>query len=176
MENQIDTVQEDSTNLNIQMRNKMATHIMRVEMPEGITREICETRGVMFLPSNEDIYRNLENILHMIAKSYLKHNFDIDKEPITDFNLYENNTFQNWSDQAVMVPLKLVDPLYTMRMFFDDEGETVLKWGDKIDDHPLRPATEETVKSEKGVMFIYPSYVKLVSQEGVKNYLEVNGK
>ena len=65
--------------------------------------------------------------------------------------------------------------VFQMRMTFDDKGETVFQWGDKYDDHPLRPDTFEKVKSERGILLVYPSYVKII-EDNVKDYMEVNGK
>ena len=163
--------EHDDTNagLKIAQRNKIAAHFMRVEIPEPITNEIWENRGVMFQPGNEDIKTNLGNVLHTIAKSFIKHNYNHDAIPIIDFNLYENNT--------PIQDVTLTDgSVFQMRMTFDDEGETVFQWGDKYDEHPLRPDTFETVKSERGMLLIYPNYVKVIEEKNVKNYMEVNGK
>ena len=74
--------------------------------------------------------------------AFIKHNYDQGAIPMIDFNLYENN-----------VPLQNVEitdgAVFQMRMMFDDEGETVFQWGDKVDEHPLRPDTFEKVKSER---------------------------
>ena len=55
--------EHDDTNagLKIAQRNKIAAHFMRVEIPEPITNEIWENRGVMFQPGNEDIKTNGNN-------------------------------------------------------------------------------------------------------------------
>ena len=141
---------------------------MRVEIPEPIVNEIWENRGVMFQPGNEDIKTNLGNVLHTIAKSFIKHNYQHDAIPIIDFNLYEDNT--------PLQDITITDgSVFQMRMTFDDKGETVFQWGDKYDDHPLRPDTFEKVKSERGILLVYPSYVKII-EDNVKDYMEVNGK
>jgi len=160
--------EETNAGLNIAQRNKIAAHFMRVEIPEPIVNEIWENRGVMFTAGNEDIKTNLGNVLHTIAKSFIKHNYDQDAIPIIDFNLYENNT--------PMHDVTITDgAVFQMRMTFDDKGETVFQWGDKYDEHPLRPDTFEKVKSERGILLVYPTYVKII-EDNVKDYMEVNGK
>jgi len=161
------------TDMNLSMRNKIAAHFMRVEVPETIVHEIWENRGVLFIPGNEDMAVNLNKILNDLAKAYIKFNHNLEIDPVHDFNIFHNgNSIVGDGDE---IPNKIVNPLYQMRMYFDNEGTTTFKWGES-NAHPLYPYTEEAVESERGMMLIYPTYVEIVDTKDVNSYLEINGR
>ena len=109
--NKLTTISEtnkehDDTNagLKIAQRNKIAAHFMRVEIPEPIVNEIWENRGVMFQPGNEDIKTNLANVLHTIAKSFIKLGFLTTPVLIANLSAPEASNFRPSSMLLIAPP------------------------------------------------------------------------
>tara|TARA_Y100001963_G_scaffold57311_2_gene80198 strand:- start:44767 stop:45342 length:576 start_codon:yes stop_codon:yes gene_type:complete len=139
----IEKEQEDiNKGLKIEMRNQTMCPIMRVEFPSEIVEEIKNT-------PDEDA---LDAILQKITKTYLKKAYNLEKKiEITKVSDYDPgiNTMNHYSDKIKIV------------MFLDDIGDASITWGSAENfgyGHDLYPPIHETIKSEKGVMLVIPSY------------------
>tara|TARA_Y100000356_G_C11180896_1_gene246799 strand:+ start:47 stop:682 length:636 start_codon:yes stop_codon:yes gene_type:complete len=152
--------EETNKGLAIELRNKIAANMMRVEFPKEVIEEIKE--GIENLNShpNEEFRNNLENIFKQIGKTFLKKCYGIEKQLKIDFRLYSNH--QNISSS----PENRLDYDHKIKaLLFTDGGNSFdFQWNSvELHDHPLRPDNFETVTTEPGVLIIYPSYNKINS-------------
>ena len=153
-----ETQQEhDETNhgLKIEMRNKVSAHFMRVELPEEIISEIIENKDA----DNQEFKDNLKFVLEKIGKTFLKKSYNLEKK-FTDIEIkFKEHDF---IDAYFNGPYQI-----QMLLFTQDKGETRFDWGNttSMTDHVLRPKMEETIKHERGVLLVYPSYVMGTSNE-----------
>lgn len=149
----IETQEEhDSTNhgLQIEMRNKPAAHFMRVEIPQSIIDEVLENQN----SDDQDFKDNLSFVFQQIGKTFLKKNFQLEKKLNIDWrfddkDMFIDTSFGEWEHQIQML------------LFFEDGGETTFTWGkEESKEHQLRPAVQEKYPHEKGVLLVFPSWVK----------------
>lgn len=150
-------IEHDETNhgLKIEMRNKVSAHFMRVELPEEIINEIIEYKDA----DNQEFKDNLKFVLEKIGKTFLKKSYNLEKK-FTDIKIkFKEHDF---IDAYFNGPYQI-----QMLLFTQDKGETRFDWGNTtvLTDHVLRPKMEETVKHERGVLLVYPSYVMGTSKE-----------
>ena len=80
--------QETNKGLAIELRNKIACPMMRVEFPKEIIEEI--EQGIE--NPDEQFRDNLNNIFKQIGKTFLKKCYGIEKQLKIDFRLYQNNS------------------------------------------------------------------------------------
>jgi len=138
--------EETNKGLAIELRNKIACPMMRVEFPSEILEEIKEGLDNLNSYSNEEFKSNLENIFKQIGKTFLKKSFSIEKQLKVDFRLYGS------SDKKYNHKVKAL-------LFTDGGNSFDFQWNSvELHDHPLRPNNFETVTTEPGVLIIYPSY------------------
>lgn len=144
--------EHDVTNhgLKIEMRNKIAAHFMRVEVPQSIIDEILEN----YNKSDDEFKKNLEFVFQQIGKTFLKKNFQLEKKLniewfFDDKDMFINNDFGEFDNQIQML------------LFLEEGGETSFTWGmDDHKEHQLRNDASEKYPHEKGVLLVYPSFVK----------------
>ena len=147
--------EETNKGLGIELRNKIAVPMMRVEFPSEILEEIKD--GI--INPTDEFRNNLENIFKQIGKTFLKKTFTLEKQLKIDFRTFKNNPNIEYEHKI-------------KALFFTNGGGMFnLKWADDINDHPLRPSNNEDVTTEPGVLIIYPSYVKF-NQTPTDEYLE----
>jgi|TARA_R110001583_G_scaffold12215_6_gene54367 hypothetical protein len=164
--------EETNKGLKIEMRNKIAAHFMRIVLPESIVEEIIEMKD----KDDKDFIANLTHVLDQCTKSFLKHNYNIEKKLniVIEFDgrdSYTLNPGEKLPDESNLVVKGF--------MFFGQSGDGVTKfeWGKeksqiregenelsflrkvKETDHALQPATSETIKHERGILLLYPSFV-----------------
>ena len=143
--------EETNKGLAIELRNKIACPMMRVEFPNEIIEEIKEGLDNLNSYSNEEFKSNLENIFKQIGKTFLKKSFGLEKKLKVDFRLYGS------SDVKFAHKVKAL-------LFTDGGGNIDFQWNSvELHDHPLRPDNSETVTTEPGVLIIYPSYNEIVT-------------
>ncbi len=143
--------EETNKGLAIELRNKIACPMMRVEFPNEIIEEIKEGLDNLNSYSNEEFKNNLENIFKQIGKTFLKKSFGLEKKLKVDFRLYGS------SDVKFAHKVKAL-------LFTDGGGNIDFQWNSvELHDHPLRPDNSETVTTEPGVLIIYPSYNEIVT-------------
>jgi len=153
--------EETNKGLAIELRNKIACPMMRVEFPNEIIEEIKEGLDNLNSYSNEEFKSNLENIFKQIGKTFLKKSFGLEKKLKVDFRLYGS------SDVEFAHKVKAL-------LFTDGGGNINFQWNSvELHDHPLRPDNSETVTTEPGVLIIYPSYNKITSTPS-QGYLDAS--
>ena len=141
--------EETNKGLAIELRNKIACPMMRVEFPKEIVEEI--KLGVT--NQTQEFKDNLDNVFKQIGKTFLRKAFSIEKQLKVDFRLYGS------SDKKYNHKIKAL-------LFTDGGNNFDFQWNsitDINDDHPLRPKSSETVTTEPGVLIIYPSYNQIVT-------------
>lgn len=139
--------EETNKGLAIELRNKIACPMMRVEFPNEIIEEI--EQGIE--NPDQQFRDNLENIFKQIGKTFLKKSFGLEKKLKVDFRLYGS------SDVKFAHKVKAL-------LFTDGGGNIDFQWNSvELHDHPLRPDNSETVTTEPGVLIIYPSYNEIVT-------------
>ena len=139
--------EETNKGLAIELRNKIACPMMRVEFPSEIVEEI----KLGITNQTQEFKDNLDNIFKQIGKTFLKKSFSIEKQLKVDFRLYGS------SDVKFEHKIKAL-------LFTDGGNSFNFQWNFNIDDdHPLRPKGYETVTTEPGVLIIYPSYTQIVT-------------
>tara|TARA_R110000744_G_scaffold3178_5_gene12397 strand:- start:1802 stop:2470 length:669 start_codon:yes stop_codon:yes gene_type:complete len=183
-----ETHEDTNKGLKIEMRNKMAAHFMRVEIPDNIIEEIKELKE----EDDKDFIANLTHVLEKCVKSYLKHNFNLEKKlnimfSFSERDIYTLNPGEYLPDESNIIVKGF------LFLGTDGDGETKFEWGKeksqiiegqnelsfirKVEetDHVLRPATSETIKHEKGVLMLYPSYVRSStrSNTGMRQHMSV---
>jgi hypothetical protein len=134
--------EETNKGLAIELRNKIACPMMRVEFPSEIVEEI----KLGITNQTQEFKDNLDNIFKQIGKTFLKKCFTIEKQLKVDFRLYGS------SDKKYNHKVKAL-------LFTDGGNSFDFQWNSvELHDHPLRPNNFETVTTEPGVLIIYPSY------------------
>tara|TARA_B000000609_G_C24173718_1_gene352237 strand:+ start:1341 stop:1946 length:606 start_codon:yes stop_codon:yes gene_type:complete len=150
--------QETNKGLAIELRNKIACPMMRVEFPKEIIEEIEE--GIQ--NPNQEFRDNLENIFKQIGKTFLKKSYGIEKKLKIDFRLF----------QPGIEATKEYDHKLKALLFTDGGNKFDFQWNSvELNDHPLRPEGFETVTTEPGVLIIYPSY-NIITSSPPQNYLD----
>lgn len=140
--------EETNKGLAIELRNKIAANMMRVEFPNEIIEEIKQG----LVTPDHNFRENLENVFKQIGKTFLKKCYGLEKKLKIDFRLYGNGKNEKYNH-------KIKALLFTNGgNKFDFQWNTV-----ETNDHPLRPDGFETVTTEPGVLIIYPSYNKIMS-------------
>ena len=148
--------EETNKGLAIELRNKIAAAMMRVEFPSEIIEEI--EQGIQ--NPDQQFRDNLENIFKQIGKTFLKKCYGLEKQLKIDFRLYGDNK-NNEYDHKIKALL-----------FTDGGNKFDFQWNTvELHDHPLRPDNFETVTTEPGVLIIYPSYNKIISSPS-QEYLD----
>ena len=137
--------QETNKGLAIELRNKVACPMMRVEFPKEIIEEI--EQGIE--NPDEQFRDNLNNIFKQIGKTFLKKCYGIEKQLKIDFRLF----------QPGIEASKEYNHKIKALLFTDGGNKFDFQWNSvELHDHPLRPDNFETVTTEPGVLIIYPSY------------------
>ena len=137
--------QETNKGLAIELRNKIACPMMRVEFPKEIIEEI--EQGIE--NPDEQFRDNLNNIFKQIGKTFLKKCYGIEKQLKIDFRLY----------QPGIEASKEYNHKLKALLFTDGGNKFDFQWNSvELHDHPLRPDNFESVTTEPGVLIIYPSY------------------
>ena len=150
--------QETNKGLAIELRNKIACPMMRVEFPKEIIEEI--EQGIE--NPDEQFRDNLNNIFKQIGKTFLKKCYGIEKQLKIDFRLFhpgiEASKEYNHKIKALL--------------FTDGGNKFDFQWNSvELHDHPLRPDNFESVTTEPGVLIIYPSY-NMITTSPPQNYLD----
>ena len=150
--------QETNKGLAIELRNKIACPMMRVEFPKEIIEEI--EQGIE--NPDEQFRDNLNNIFKQIGKTFLKKCYGIEKQLKIDFRL-----FQTGIEASKEYNHKIKALLFT-----DGGNKFDFQWNSvELHDHPLRPDNFESVTTEPGVLIIYPSY-NMITTSPPQNYLD----
>ena len=150
--------QETNKGLAIELRNKIACPMMRVEFPKEIIEEI--EQGIE--NPDEQFRDNLNNIFKQIGKTFLKKCYGIEKQLKIDFRL-----FQPGIEASKEYYHKIKALLFT-----DGGNKFDFQWNSvELHDHPLRPDNFESVTTEPGVLIIYPSY-NMITTSPPQNYLD----
>ena len=150
--------QETNKGLAIELRNKIACPMMRVEFPKEIIEEI--EQGIE--NPDEQFRDNLNNIFKQIGKTFLKKCYGIEKQLKIDFRLF----------QPGIEASKEYNHKIKALLFTDGGNKFDFQWNSvELNDHPLRPEGFETVTTEPGVLIIYPSFNRITSSPP-QEYLE----
>ena len=150
--------QETNKGLAIELRNKIACPMMRVEFPKEIIEEI--EQGIE--NPDEQFRDNLNNIFKQIGKTFLKKCYGIEKQLKIDFRLF----------QPGIEASKEYNHKIKALLFTDGGNKFDFQWNSvELHDHPLRPDNFETVTTEPGVLIIYPSY-NMITTSPPQNYLD----
>ena len=150
--------QETNKGLAIELRNKVACPMMRVEFPKEIIEEI--EQGIE--NPDEQFRDNLNNIFKQIGKTFLKKCYGIEKQLKIDFRLF----------QPGIEASKEYNHKIKALLFTDGGNKFDFQWNSvELHDHPLRPDNFETVTTEPGVLIIYPSY-NMITTSPPQNYLD----
>ena len=150
--------QETNKGLAIELRNKIACPMMRVEFPKEIIEEI--EQGIE--NPDEQFRDNLNNIFKQIGKTFLKKCYGIEKQLKIDFRLF----------QPGIEASKEYNHKIKALLFTDGGNKFDFQWNSvELHDHPLRPDNFESVTTEPGVLIIYPSYVTF-NKAPTDDYLE----
>ena len=150
--------QETNKGLAIELRNKIACPMMRVEFPKEIIEEI--EQGIE--NPDEQFRDNLNNIFKQIGKTFLKKCYGIEKQLKIDFRLF----------QPGIEASKEYNHKIKALLFTDGGNKFDFQWNSvELHDHPLRPDNFESVTTEPGVLIIYPSY-NMITTSPPQNYLD----
>ena len=150
--------QETNKGLAIELRNKIACPMMRVEFPKEIIEEI--EQGIE--NPDEQFRDNLNNIFKQIGKTFLKKCYGIEKQLKIDFRLF----------QPGIEASKEYNHKIKALLFTDGGNKFDFQWNSvELHDHPLRPDNFESVTTEPGVLRIYPSY-NMITTSPPQNYLD----
>ena len=150
--------QETNKGLAIELRNKVACPMMRVEFPKEIIEEI--EQGIE--NPDEQFRDNLNNIFKQIGKTFLKKCYGIEKQLKIDFRLF----------QPGIEASKEYNHKIKALLFTDGGNKFDFQWNSvELHDHPLRPDNFESVTTEPGVLIIYPSY-NMITTSPPQNYLD----
>ena len=150
--------QETNKGLAIELRNKIACPMMRVEFPKEIIEEI--EQGIE--NPDEQFRDNLNNIFKQIGKTFLKKCYGIEKQLKIDFRLF----------QPGIEASKEYNHKIKALLFTDGGNKFDFQWNSvELHDHPLRPDNFESVTTEPGVLIIYPSY-NMITPSPPQNYLD----
>ena len=150
--------QETNKGLAIELRNKIACPMMRVEFPKEIIEEI--EQGIE--NPDEQFRDNLNNIFKQIGKTFLKKCYGIEKQLKIDFRLF----------QPGIEASKEYNHKIKALLFTDGGNKFDFQWNSvALHDHPLRPDNFESVTTEPGVLIIYPSY-NMITTSPPQNYLD----
>ena len=150
--------QETNKGLAIELRNKIACPMMRVEFPKEIIEEI--EQGIE--NPDEQFRDNLNNIFKQIGKTFLKKCYGIEKQLKIDFRLF----------QPGIEASKEYNHEIKALLFTDGGNKFDFQWNSvDLHDHPLRPDNFESVTTEPGVLIIYPSY-NMITTSPPQNYLD----
>ena len=150
--------QETNKGLAIELRNKIACPMMRVEFPKEIIEEI--EQGIE--NPDEQFRDNLKNIFKQIGKTFLKKCYGIEKQLKIDFRLF----------QPGIEASKEYNHKIKALLFTDGGNKFDFQWNSvELHDHPLRPDNFESVTTEPGVLIIYPSY-NMITTSPPQNYLD----
>ena len=150
--------QETNKGLAIELRNKVACPMMRVEFPKEIIEEI--EQGIE--NPDEQFRDNLNNIFKQIGKTFLKKCYGIEKQLKIDFRLF----------QPGIEASKEYNHKIKALLFTDGGNKFDFQWNSvELHDHPLRPDNSESVTTEPGVLIIYPSY-NMITTSPPQNYLD----
>ena len=150
--------QETNKGLAIELRNKIACPMMRVEFPKEIIEEI--EQGIE--NPDEQFRDNLNNIFKQIGKTFLKKCYGIEKQLKIDFRLF----------QPGIEASKEYNHKIKALLFTDGGNKFDFQWNSVVlHDHPLRPDNFESVTTEPGVLIIYPSY-NMITTSPPQNYLD----
>ena len=150
--------QETNKGLAIELRNKIACPMMRVEFPKEIIEEI--EQGIE--NPDEQFRDNLNNIFKQIGKTFLKKSYGIEKQLKIDFRLF----------QPGIEASKEYNHKIKALLFTDGGNKFDFQWNSvELHDHPLRPDNFESVTTEPGVLIIYPSY-NMITTSPPQNYLD----
>ena len=150
--------QETNKGLAIELRNKIACPMMRVEFPKEIIEEI--EQGIE--NPDEQFRDNLNNIFKQIGKTFLKKWYGIEKQLKIDFRLF----------QPGIEASKEYNHKIKALLFTDGGNKFDFQWNSvELHDHPLRPDNFESVTTEPGVLIIYPSY-NMITTSPPQNYLD----
>jgi len=150
--------QETNKGLAIELRNKIACPMMRVEFPKEIIEEI--EQGIE--NPDEQFRDNLNNIFKQIGKTFLKKCYGIEKQLKIDFRLF----------QPGIEASKEYNHKIKALLFTDGGNKFDFQWNSvELHDHPLRPDNSESVTTEPGVLIIYPSY-NMITTSPPQNYLD----
>ena len=150
--------QETNKGLAIELRNKIACPMIRVEFPKEIIEEI--EQGIE--NPDEQFRDNLNNIFKQIGKTFLKKCYGIEKQLKIDFRLF----------QPGIEASKEYNHKIKALLFTDGGNKFDFQWNSvELHDHPLRPDNFESVTTEPGVLIIYPSY-NMITTSPPQNYLD----
>ena len=150
--------QETNKGLAIELSNKIACPMMRVEFPKEIIEEI--EQGIE--NPDEQFRDNLNNIFKQIGKTFLKKCYGIEKQLKIDFRLF----------QPGIEASKEYNHKIKALLFTDGGNKFDFQWNSvELHDHPLRPDNFESVTTEPGVLIIYPSY-NMITTSPPQNYLD----
>ena len=150
--------QETNKGLAIELRNKIACPMMRVEFPKEIIEEI--EQGIE--NPDEQFRDNLNNIFKQIGKTFLKKCYGIEKQLKIDFRLF----------QPGIEASKEYNHKIKALLFTDGGNKFDFQWNSvELHDHPLRPDNFESVTTEPGVLIIYPSY-NMITTSPPQYYLD----
>ena len=150
--------QETNKGLAIELRNKIACPMMRVEFPKEIIEEI--EQGIE--NPDEQFRDNLNNIFKQIGKTFLKKCYGIEKQLKIDFRLF----------QPGIEASKEYNHKIKALLFTDGGNKFDFQWNSvELHDHPLRPDNFESVTTAPGVLIIYPSY-NMITTSPPQNYLD----
>ena len=150
--------QETNKGLAIELRNKIACPMMRVEFPKEIIEEI--EQGIE--NPDEQFRDNLNNIFKQIGKTFLKKCYGIEKQLKIDFRLF----------QPGIEASKEYNHKIKALLFTDGGNKFDFQWNSvELHDHPLRPDNFESVRTEPDVLIIYPSY-NMITTSPPQNYLD----